>query len=429
MKLAEQLELDEKYEEAYAEYKKELVNNQGDIELYTKLAHIAMILEKREEAKFYYGKILEADSSNILAHEQLIDIYESENRFKYYLLRGNLNALQQKFSFAKNDYKKAIENAADQVEAIPARFLYASIAEGQGKYQEAIDEYLRIAEYDEKNPAIFLKLAEIYEKTEGISSAIEILERGRKEKGFNQYDEFLAGYYIRNSQPEKALELTKNELTKARSLMDMGKNDAAFEILTKEKENYKGQPLIHSLLAQYYFQKGMYDESFAEVDEFAKLDQNSPLIYQMRALIYEQKGDSFNEHVNWGKYNVLKGEKDIALNEFMTAYQYNDKDKDLIETIAAQFDSMKDYTKAGEFYERLIEIEPDNKNALQKLAVFRDSIGDYQGAFEYIDRLKTLDPRNDFVNENYNTYKDHAENGGSVMSFFKSIFGNKMSMR
>ena len=173
----------------------------------------------------------------------------------------------------------------------------------------------------------------------------------------------------------------------------------------------------------------MYDESFAEVDEFAKLDQNSPLIYQMRALIYEQKGDSFNEHVNWGKYNVLKGEKDIALNEFMTAYQYNDKDKDLIETIAAQFDSMKDYTKAGEFYERLIEIEPDNKNALQKLAVFRDSIGDYQGAFEYIDRLKTLDPRNDFVNENYNTYKDHAENGGSVMSFFKSIFGNKMSMR
>ena len=31
MKLAEQLELDEKYEEAYAEYKKELPHKQGDI--------------------------------------------------------------------------------------------------------------------------------------------------------------------------------------------------------------------------------------------------------------------------------------------------------------------------------------------------------------------------------------------------------------
>ena len=33
MKLAEQLELDEKYEEAYAEYRKELVHKQNDIEL------------------------------------------------------------------------------------------------------------------------------------------------------------------------------------------------------------------------------------------------------------------------------------------------------------------------------------------------------------------------------------------------------------
>ena len=47
MKLAEQLELDEKYEEAYAEYKKELPNKQGDIELLTKLAHIALILDKK----------------------------------------------------------------------------------------------------------------------------------------------------------------------------------------------------------------------------------------------------------------------------------------------------------------------------------------------------------------------------------------------
>ena len=38
MKLAEQLELDEKYEEAYTEYRKELPHKQNDIELLTKLA-------------------------------------------------------------------------------------------------------------------------------------------------------------------------------------------------------------------------------------------------------------------------------------------------------------------------------------------------------------------------------------------------------
>lgn len=426
MKLAEQLEQDEKYEEAYAEYRKELAHKQSDIDLLTKLGHLALILDKKEEARAYYGLILELDPSNILAHEQLIDLFVHEDKFKYYLFRGNLHALQQQLSHAKSDYKKAIEHAKDQTEALPARYLYAGLVEGQQKYQEAIDEYLRIADYDEKNSVVFLKLAELYEKTEGIVASIEILERGLKEHGFKEFEEILAGYYIRNSQPDKALELTTNDLTKARALMDLGKNDEGFEILNKVKENYKTQPILHSLLAQYYFQKGMKNEAFNEIDEFAKLDPNSPLIYQMRALIYEEVGDSFNEHLNWGKYNILKGEKEVALNEYLTAYQFNNLNIDLIETIAIQLEGMKDFTKACEFYERLIDLEPNNTNALQKLAVFRDSIGDYTMALEYIERLKSIDSRNQFVMDNYDKFKERAENGSGLASFFKNIFGKRM---
>lgn len=425
MKLAEQLELDEKYEEAYAEYRKELAHKQNDIELLTKLAHIALILEKKDEAKSYYGKMLEIDSANILAHEQLIDIYVNEDKFKYYLFRGNLHALQQQMSYAKSDYKKAIDNAKDSKEALPARYLHAGICEEQEKYQEAIDDYLRIAD-DDENPLVYLKLAELYEKTEGIVASIEILNRGLSEKKYDGFNEVLAGYYIRNSQPEMALKFTNNELTKARALMDLNKNDEAYEILKNVKDKYAGHTLIHSLLAQYFFQKGMKDEAFKEIDEFAKIEPNSPLIYQMRALIYEAEGDSFNEHINWAKYNNLKGEKDVALNEYMTAYQFNDRDVDLIETIATQLEAEKDTTKACEFYEKLIELEPNNTSALQKLAIFRDSIGDYRGAFEYIETLKSIDPRNQFVINNYDSYKDRAENGGSFMSFFKSIFGKRM---
>ena len=426
MKLAEQLEMNEKYEEAYVEYKKELPNKSGDIELLTKLAHLSLILEKKDEAKIYYGKILEIDPANILAHEQLIDLFVNEDKFKYYLFRGNLHSLQQQFSYAKSDYKKAIDNAKDQEEALPARYLYAGLVEQQEKYQEAIDEYLKIADYDEKNPVVFLKLAELYEKTEGIIASIEILERGLKESGFKEFEEILAGYYIRNSQPEKALNLTQNELTKARALMDLGKNDEAFEILNKVKNNFQGQAIIHSLLAQYYFQKGMFEEAFGEIDEYAKIEPNSPLIYQMRALIYESKEDSFNEHINWGKFNILKGDKEVALNEYMIAYQFNNKSIELIETIANLLEILKDQTKACEFYERLIELEPKNTSALEKLAIFRDSIGDYRGAFEYIEQLKAVSPRNQFALDNYESYKDRAENGGSFMSFFKSIFGKRM---
>lgn len=145
----------------------------------------------------------------------------------------------------------------------------------------------------------------------------------------------------------------------------------------------------------------------------------------MRALIYEKQGDAFNEHVNWGKYNIVRGEKDVALNEYLTAYRYNDKNIDLTETIAALLEAEGDKTKASEFYERLADIDANNRNALQKLAEFRESIGDNYGALEYLDRLKEIDPKNQYVAENYEKIKDRAENG-SFGSFFKKIFGRRM---
>jgi len=425
MNLAEQLEQDEKYEEAYAEYKKQLANKAGDVELLTKLAHIALILEKKDDAKIYYGKILEVDPANILAHEQLLDIFVNEDKFKYYLLRGNLHALQQQMSHARNDYRKAIDHAKDAQEALPARYLYAGLCEGQEKYTEAIDEYLKISDYDEQNPIVFLKLAELYEKTEGLVSAIQILERGRKDRGFKDFEEILAGYYIRNSQPEKALELAKSDLTKARALFDLERNDEGYEVLMGVKKQFSKEKIFHSLLAQYYFQKGMYEDAFAEIDEYEKLDSTSPLIYQMRALIYEAKGDSFNEHINWGKYNIVRGDRDVALNEYMTAYRFNDQNVDLIETIAALLEAEGDKTKACEFYEKLSDIDKNNKLALERLAEFRESIGDNYGAIEYLERLKAIDPRNQFVEANYEKYKNQAENGG-FGAFLKRIFGSKM---
>lgn len=428
MNLAEQLEQDEKYEEAYAEYKKQMAQKPADVELLTKLGHLALILEKKEDAKIYYAKILEIDPPNILAHEQLIDIFMHEDRFKYYLLRGNLRALQQQMSHAKSDFKKAIDHAKDPQEALPARYLYAGLCEGQGRLNEAIDEYLRISDYDEKNPVVFLKLAELYEKTEGLVAAIQTLERGRRDRGFKDFEEILAGYYIRNSQPEKAYELAQSELTKARALFDMGRNDAGYEILMGVKDKYSKEKIFHSLLAQYYFQKDMFEEAFKEIDEYEKIDSKSPLIYQMRALIYEKQGDAFNEHINWGKYNVMRGEKDVALNEYLTAYRFNDKDVDLIETIAALLEAEGDKTKASEFYERLADVDSKNRLALEKIAEFRESIGDNYGAIEYMERLKEIDPRNQFLQDNYEKIKSSAENGTGFLQFLKKIFGNKMSV-
>ena len=425
MNTAEQLEQSEKYEEAYAEYKKILMHKPDDVDTLTRAAHVALIIGNKAEAKQLYARILEVDPSNIMAHEQLLDMFVDEDKFKYYLLRGNMHALQQQMTYANSDYKKAIAHAKDAQEALPARYLHAGLCDGQEKYQEAIDEYLRIADDDDKNPMVYVKLAELYEKTEGIISAIQTLERGKRENGFTEYDEVLAGLYIRNSQPDKALAITKNELTKARALFDLGDNDKGYEVLMSVKDKHSQEHTFHSLLAQYYFQKDMYNEAFEEINEYEKLAPNSALIYQMRALIYEKLGDSFNEHLNWGKYNIVRKDKDVALNEYMTAYRFKNNDIDLVETIASLLESEGDKTKASEFYERLADIDPKNSNALQKLSEFRESIGDNYGALEYLEKLKEADPRNQYVAENYERLQNGGGEGG-LMSFLKSIFGSKM---
>ena len=105
MNIAEQLEENEKYDEAFVEYKKYLLKNPNDVDILTRIAHLALILDNKSEAMLYYEKILEVDPSNIMAHEQLLDLLVEKDKFKYYLLRGNMHALEQQLGHAENEYK------------------------------------------------------------------------------------------------------------------------------------------------------------------------------------------------------------------------------------------------------------------------------------------------------------------------------------
>ena len=111
----------------------------------------------------------------------------------------------------------------------------------------------------------------------------------------------------------------------------------------------------------------------------------------------------------------------------MTAYRFNNKDVDLIETIASLLEAEGDKTKASEFYERLADVDPRNTLALQKLVEFRESIGDKSGAIDYLEKLKEIDPRNKFVEENYERIQNGSSMGGEgLLSIIKSIFGRRM---
>lgn len=424
MSLAEQYEKQEQFDLAFEEYKKQLDSGKESPELYERLGHLASILNKKNEAEEYYKNLVRLNPNDIVAYDKLMDIcFENDDKFTYYLSRGQRHVLEQQYEHAINDFKKAINHCDDDDKIISTRYLLAGMYEQGEKYNQAIDEYLKIADTDMATSDTYLRLAKLYDKTDFTESAVDILQRA-KDEGVEGLENDLAKYYSKTNNPQKALELTTDELLKARSLMELGRNSEAIELLESIHDKYKKDSKYAALIAQYYYETGDLETALERVDEFAKIEPNSPLIYQMRALIYEKKGDEFNEHVNWAKFNNLKGDVDIAINEYMIAHQLDDKNIEIINTIADMLDQT-DKTRSVEFYEKLLDIDKNNKHALQKLCEFRERIGDYVVMVDLIERLKNIDPRHPFVVENYERMNQLLTNPPSILDnilkFFKGV--------
>lgn len=396
LQAAEQFEENEQYEEAFAEYKSLYEKKPDDLSLLERLGHLSMMLDKKDEAAEYYSKMLEFDATNTLAYEQLMDIYVTTDKYKYYIYRGNMHSINHQLEHAINDFKKALNHVDDDHQKIcTTRFVLGTLYEQTGNNTKAIDEYLKVLDYEHKSPEVYLKLANIYALEDAVPSAVETLERAVKE-GFDTDNirENLANLYLKNNQPQKAGEVTKDELTKIKCLLAEGKKSEAFDNIQKAEEKFKDNAKLYSLKAEYYYVSKDFDKALEAVNQYDKFQPNTALAFQMKALIYDEKQDEYNSYLNWGKYNLARGNKDIAVNEFLNAYQIKEDDVNLINTLAVLLEQVGDKNHSIEFYEKLYKLEPTNKTALEKLADFRESIGDERTQAEYLEKLIELDKRN-----------------------------------
>lgn len=419
--LAEQYEENEQYDKALEEYKKAYENNQKDLGLLERLGNLSLMLGHKDDAAEYYNKILEMDATNVMAYEQLMDIYVTTDKFKYYIYRGNLHSVDHKYEHAINDYKKALNLCHDNPEAqTSTRFVLGTLYEQTGNPTKAIDEYLKVLDYEHTNAEVFTRLANLYITEDAAGSAIETLERAIK----NGYDtpiirEQLSRLYLKNNQPELAKETSNDDLFKIKCMLMGSEQDEAIKELEKVESKYKNNPEFYALKAQYYYETKEYDKALENVKEHAKLQPNTAVGFQMAALIYEGKQDEFNAAVNWGRYNIARGNKDVAVNEFLNAYQIKDDDIDLLHTLANLLESTGEKHHAMEFYEKLQKLEPANRTALQKLADYRESIGDYAGQAEYLEQLLETDKRNLQLLQKLGNLHEKLKNKPEAVKYYK----------
>ena len=392
LQLAQQFEANEQYEDAYREYKKEYESDPDNMGVLERLGHLTMILDKLDEAAVYYHEILKRDVTNPLAYEQLMTIYEDTDAYKYYVYRGNKNSIEGKLDFAINDFKKALSIASEGAQIAMTRFTLANLYKQAGQNMKAIDEFNLLIESENVHEEMFLQLADMYMQDEAYSSAVDTLTRA-KDKGFDsvKINEGLAAIYLKSGNPKKAIEYTNDELLKIQCMLEIGQIEEAYENLNNLSEELKQVPRYFTLKAQYYYSSKKFEEALNCIDQYNKLTPNSPLTYQMRALVYDEMGDDYNSHLNWGRYNILRKNYDIAINEYLNAVQVNDNDIDLLFELAALLEENKEIDHASEYYVKIVKKDHKNKEALRKLAAYRESIGDYQGQISYLEKIIEAD--------------------------------------
>lgn len=393
LQLAQQFEANEQYEDAYREYKKEYETNPDNMGVLERLGHLSMILDKLDEAAAYYNEILKRDVTNPLAYEQLMTIYEDTDAYKYYVYRGNKNSIEGKLDFAIGDFKKALNLCTDGAQSAMTRFTLANLYKQAGQNMKAIDEFNLLLEGSDVHEEMFLQLADMYLQDEAYSSAVDTLMRA-KQKGFDsvKINEGLAAIYLKSGDPKKAIEYTNDELLKIQCMLEIGEIEQAYEKLNNLSEELKQVPRYFTLKAQYFYSSKQFDQALNCIDEYNKLSPNSPLTYQMRALVYDEMNDEYNSHLNWGRYNILRKNYDIAINEYLNAVQINDNDIDLLFELASLLEDNKEVDHASEYYVKIVKKDPNNKEALRKLSAYRESIGDYQGQISYLEKIAQNDP-------------------------------------
>ena len=362
--------------------------------------------KKYEEALKIYEEIIKLNPADEVALSCTMDIYlELDDKFNYYLSRANVNISQGKLEYAINDTKKALDL---NMENIDARRKLARLYKVDGKNLKAIDEFLRLLEYQPNDFDAHIELVDLYMKEDSIESAISIAKKAYEiHKDSPIVSNLLAQLYFKVNDYKSALNVVQDDLLKIKILLQDNQNDLANELLSKidtnklndlQKKNY------YILKAQLLYNNKNYQEALAQIDEYVKVATPDAVSFQMRALIYEELNDEFNSYLNWGFCKKLQGKFDEAIVEFNHANQKNPNNKTALIELAQLYQRNKERFVAIEYWQKVYELDKDEQ-AREILAEFYYSEGNFEKAEQY---GKTIEQKE----ENYVGLVD------KIMAFF-----------
>lgn len=389
---AQQFEEEDKYEQAYECYKYAYETNKNDTDILQKLATSAQMFQHDIDAINYWQQYMNLKPEDPISYNQLLDLYFHDNKYEYYMTRAKLKTLEGRLIQAADDYKKAINNTTEEKEIIAARYLLAQTYELVNKPLKAIDEYLKILDYDH-NQNVYLSLAKLY-YSEDKSAALNILQQAIQQyPDSTEIKEFLCQLYLATGDYEQAEKYAVSIFNKIKALLMQEKNEEAFNLLQNLSDKEKQDVSYSALMAEYYYNTNDNENTLKWIETFEKINPDSPLPSQMRALVYEKLNDEYKSHFYWGKYYIKKGNQELALDEYLNAYNTNQQNVEVIKELINLYSVLDDKFACAEFCEKLVAIEKDDIATIKRLIKFYEEQGYEDKVIEYLFALAEINPK------------------------------------
>lgn len=407
---AQQFEDEDKFEQAYECYKYAYEIDKNNTDVLQKLATAAQMLQYNNDAINYWNIFMQLKPQDPISYNQLLDLYFHDDKYNYYMTRAKLKTLEQRLAQATDDYKKAINNTTEEKNIISARYLLAQTYEIINKPLQAIDEYLKILDYDH-NENVYLSLANLY-YTEDKAAALNVLQQAvERYPDSENIKEFLCKIYLATGDYEKAEKYAVSIFNKIKALLMQEKNEEAFSLLESLTAKDKQDISYAALMAEYYYNISDDANTLVWIEAFEKQNPDSPLPSQMRALVYEKQGNEFEAHFNWGKYYCKKGQYDLALDEYLNAYNQNPKNTAIIKELINLYSVLDDKFACAEFCEKLVAIDKNDIATIKRLVKFYEEQGYEDKVMEYLFALAEINTK-DY--ETFLKLAKHAENNRRI---------------
>ncbi|MCF8360148.1 MAG: tetratricopeptide repeat protein [Prolixibacteraceae bacterium] len=337
------------------------------------------------------NKALETDSLHL------------ESYFKRILLNAILQQSNSKQDLA--DKKKALKIVLDSLSENPGNKYFIStkitLLSNMGKYEEALEEAEQAVNVFPEYYKFYKLLSLLYRKSSKYKEAIKcyrkMMELNPREKvvlnnliaiawmNLNQYDNALqtVNQLIKEYPDDFGLFYTRAQILLKKKNFISAKKDIDY-IVSSDSSNYKYQ----ELLAQYYHIQGnnrLYYFQNAKILRLLRTiyDENNEdveTLFEMASL-YMSLNDMKNAEANYnlilknfpGNYLALKQKAKIKLNmqlwnEAISLYDRLEEnylpEVEFFNNKAIAFIQIGNYLKALEYFNRTIELDPENKNAV-----------------------------------------------------------------